>query len=272
MAAYVHRPLGATRRLEGLVAAVHVVDSTQCATDLEALVLEEREIGRLRPRFNTVREQRTPRYWIRLPPPNASSKRQGAPPRLELSFGPPDAEGEFVGPFRNEFLAEQARALAREVFELDALRRSRSDVYSARLAEAASEVAESLARGRSLALLRQVLAFDVAPMRLPADPRHARYAVVRPGADGVEGIVLDRAIFIGWASLPFLEAEAVFGFARRLLAPAEPRTTATDTDVVLRWFGAQRPPARLILLPDGDPLAAADAIEAAALTLLAGEA
>ena len=38
----------------------------------------------------------------------------------------------------------------------------------------------------------------------------------------------------------------------------------TDVDVVLRWFGAQRPPACLVHLPDEqDPLTAAEAIEAA---------
>src|SRR5207237_6589043 len=45
MAAYVHRPLGPTRRLEGLASAVQSVDAHECQTDLEALVLEEREIG-----------------------------------------------------------------------------------------------------------------------------------------------------------------------------------------------------------------------------------
>jgi hypothetical protein len=35
VAAYVHRPLGATRRLEGLVGSVTAVDATVCATDLD---------------------------------------------------------------------------------------------------------------------------------------------------------------------------------------------------------------------------------------------
>ena len=37
--------------------------------------------------------------------------------------------------------------------------------------------------------------------------------------------------------------------ARDCSASAEPRTTPEDVDVVLRWFGAQRPPARLVHLP-----------------------
>ncbi|MDQ6674835.1 MAG: exonuclease domain-containing protein, partial [Chloroflexota bacterium] len=114
VAAYVHRPLGATRRLEGLVGSVEAVDSTVCATDLEALVLEDREIRRLQPRYNTARRQRTPRLWIRLPPLTAAARgaRQPAPRRLEASLGPTTAQGEFVGPFRNETIAEQARLLA----------------------------------------------------------------------------------------------------------------------------------------------------------------
>ena len=55
---------------------------------------------------------------------------------------------------------------------------------------------------------------------------------------------------------------------RTLLEPGEPRTQPEDTPVVLRWFGAQRPPTRLIYLPDDvDLLAAADLIEAAVLDL-----
>src|SRR6266852_2821175 len=88
VAAYVHRPLGTTRRLEGLVSAVQSVDSVECATDLEALILEDREIRRLQPRFPTVRQQRAPRVWIRLPPTpeGRPAQRNLALPRLELSL------------------------------------------------------------------------------------------------------------------------------------------------------------------------------------------
>jgi DNA polymerase III epsilon subunit-like protein len=272
MAAYVHRPLGPTRRLEGLVGAVHGVDTTQCQTDLEALILEDREIRRLQPRFNTVRQQRTPRYWIRVPPRRVSPRgRVLAPPRLELSSGPGAAEGEFIGPFRNEALAEQARALAREVFELEALRRSDSVTYTDRLTQAlaflrgTSDAAERLAR-RSTQLLRRVAAFDVSSLVLPADPRGVRYAVVRPAASGIEGFILDRAILVG--STVSERGEDGLIFARKLLARHESRTSTDDVGMVLRWFGAQRAPARLIWLPE-DALAAAHAIENAFLDLAA---
>jgi hypothetical protein len=240
------------------------VDTTRCQNDLEALILEDREIRRLQPRFNTVRQQRAPRFWIRLPPQRISVRgRTLAPPRLEGSSGPLDATtGEFVGPFRNQMLAEQARLLAREVFELDTLWRRRSAEYGGRLRQAwrflqgDSAAAEALARGRSVALLRKVLAFDAPSMLLPADPRHARFCVLRPASGGIEGFVLDGARLLGWAVLDDGDASS---FASRLLEPGAARTTSDDSDVVLRWFGAQRPPARVVLLPD-DPLAAGDAI------------
>jgi DNA polymerase III epsilon subunit-like protein len=263
VAAYVHRPLGATRRLEGLVGSVEAVDTTQCQNDLEALILEDREIRRLQPRFNTVRQQRTPRFWIRLPQQRVSVRgRPLAPPRLEQCSGPlsaAEADAEFVGPFRNEMLAEQARQLAREVFELDTLWRERSADYDIRLDQAwhflrgDSDAAEALARDRSVDLLRKVVAFDVAALLLPADPRRARYCVVRPGPTGIEGFVLDHARLRGWA---VLDDGDVSRFVSGLLEPGEARTTADDIDVVLRWFGAQRLPARVLLLPDVEPAAA----------------
>jgi DNA polymerase III epsilon subunit-like protein len=278
--AYVHRPLGATRRLEGLVGAVDAIDPTPCRTDLEALVLEDREIRRLQPRFNVARNQRVPRIWIRLPPPPAprTGKRPLAPRRLEPSLGPATDQGEFVGPFRNETAAEQARSLARAVFDLDALRRGDLQIYEERLHQAwdflqlqlrtpgNSSVAEALARQRSNQLLRAVLAFDLPSLLLPADPRHARYAVVRPSSTGaIEGLLIDHGIFRTYAAL---DDEDVHRFANALLAQSEveSQTGPDEVDVVLRWFGAQRPPARLVHLPD-DRQQAADAIEDAALAL-----
>ncbi|MGI9146057.1 MAG: GIY-YIG nuclease family protein [Chloroflexota bacterium] len=275
--AYVHRPLGATRRLEGLVGSVEVVDSTVCATDLEALVLEARQIQRLQPRYNTVRRQRPPRLWIRLPPvpePRAS-KPQPAGRRLEPSLGPGSADGEFVGPFRNETLAQRARLLARGVFQLDALRRGDQSVYEQTLQLAwrflqvggQFEAAETCARRHSTRLLQQVLAFDPAAMLLPADPRGTRYAVVRPGPAGIEGFVLDRGVLQAWSAV---RDGDVRQFATDLLGVQAPRTGPDDTHVVVRWLGAQRPPAILLHLPLEHPhsgLDAADAIEAAALSL-----
>jgi hypothetical protein len=120
-------------------------------------------------------------------------------------------------------------------------------------------------------VLRQVVAFDVAPLLLPADPRAARYAVIRSSKTraGIEGFLLDRAILLNWTVRA--SADDHTEFAQRLLAFGEPRTSADDVDVVLRWFGAQRPPAHVVLLPE-DSLGAADAIEKAVLDLSMGEA
>jgi hypothetical protein len=272
VAAYVHRPLGTTRRLEGLVSAVQSVHSVECPTDLEALILEDREIRRLQPRFNTVRQQRAPRVWIRLPPTPAPrpGKHPRATARLELSRGPTQAEGQFVGPFRNESLAEQARLLARRVFGLDALRRDEPAAYAAQLAEAwrflngHTDAAIAAAQRGPAALLRKVLDFDWSAAVLPADPRVARYAVLRPTSSGIEGFLLDHGILRSWVMESFEDAPTEL--AAKLLADAAPRTNPEDRDVVLRWFGAQRPPACLILVQD-DPRAAADLLQDAALAL-----
>jgi DNA polymerase III epsilon subunit-like protein len=266
LTAYVHRPLGATRRLEGLVGSVEAVEPLVCGTDLEALVLEDREIRRLQPRYNTARQQRAPRVWIRLAPPPERSDL--AARRLELSLGPLAADGAFVGPFRNETIAEKARFLARAVFDLDALRRGDRLAYEEQLALAwaflngDSQHAEDHGRSKSTQLVRAVLDFDLGALQLPADPRHARYAVLRPGLAGIEGLLIDHGVFVNSCVLE----DDISQFANNLLADAEARTTPDDVDIVLRWFGAQRPPAKLVHLPS-DGQTAADAIQAAALAL-----
>jgi DNA polymerase III epsilon subunit-like protein len=284
--AYIHRPLGATRRLEGLTGAVQAVEAQECATDLEALILEEREIRRLQPRFNTVRQQRLPRTWLRLPaaPPPRPGKRQLAPVRLELASGPEAGPGDYLGPFRNEAAADYARALARAVFDLDTLRRTdpvryveqlacawrflRADEHDTALAAARAQHARAGNDPASLrSRLAQVRDYDPATLLLPADPRHARYAVVRRGPSGVEGFLLDRCVLHGRA---VLEDDDVSTFAANIVDQTAPRTTPEDLPVVLRWLGAQRPGTLLLPLAE-DALAAADAIADAALTLLAEE-
>ncbi len=271
VASYVHRPLGATRRLEGLSSAVRAVDAQTCETDLEALVLEEREIRRLQPRFNTVRQQRMPRLWIRLPEQPVDPKR--APARLELSSGPEAGAGDYLGPFRNEALADEARALARVVFDLDRVRGTDRVRYVEQvqrawaflngftdeaLAEARRRHADAVAQQDARAALaweqrlRLVAHYDPQAVLLPADPRKARYAVLRPGPLGLEGFVIDRGVLIGFRLLEDGDYDA-------LLQQDEPRTTPGDSHVVLRWLGAQRPTARLILLPD-DAASASDVL------------
>jgi DNA polymerase III epsilon subunit-like protein len=243
MEAYVHRPLGATRRLEGLVGSVDQVDPRQCETDLEALILEDREIRRLQPRFNTVRQQRMPRLWIRLPPLMAQPGR--ALRRLALAETRA-APGEYVGPFRNETVAEQARSLARDVFELDRLRRADPFAYESQLGDAwqflhgARDLAEARARQRSTRLLRAVLAFDVNAALLPADPLEARLVVLRPHDAGLEAFVIDAGVCVAWRVFDDpLRAEDVLSLQAQ-------RSTPDDIAVVLRWMGALRPPARLV--------------------------
>lgn len=272
MGAYIHRPLGATRRLEGLVSAVHAVDTQAADNDLEALILEDREIRRLQPRFNTQRQQRAVRTWIRRPP--WPTRPELAAPRLELALGPDSAEGEYVGPFRNEAAAEAARLLARAVFELDAVRRADPQRYVKSLAEAwaflggdldlalrrarahhARAVADGNQRAARTWALRigQVRDYDPALLLLPADPRHARFGVLRPAVSGTETFIVDRAVLVCWG---------VFDDpADALVQPHQPRTTSAESEIVLRWLGAQRPPAHVVWLTDDD-VAAQDALTA----------
>jgi hypothetical protein len=284
--AYVHRPLGPTRRLEGLTNAVQSVESAEQPTELEALVMEAREISRLQPRFNTVRRQQRPRLWIRLPPPPPPKR---APRRLML-VEEPRADGEHLGPFRNQAAAEQARGLARAVFDLDALRRDdpfryeehlrlawafvhgERDAAVARLrtrqAAAASQGDRQAVRACER-LLAETLAYAPGDVLLAADPRSARYAVLRPATGtGIEGLVIESCVLTASATLADpLDAAR---FAADLLAMRRARTQPEDAPTVLRWLGAQRPSARLLPLPE-QPLDAADAIEQAALSLLAAQ-
>jgi hypothetical protein len=249
--AYVDRPLGATRRLQGLVGTVAQVETHPCATDVEALVLEAREIARLHPRFNTVRQQQPPRCWLQLPPePPAPGPRQRprAPRRLVLHVGPPadspSPHSDFRGPFRTSTLAQLAQRIAREVFDLDALRRADRERYDAALRNAwdwlgkgSSPAVEAMARQRSARVLRRLLAFDPRAETLPADPRVARYAVLRrTPEDGLEVFVVDRGCLVGHAATDDPDDRAPT-LVRALLA--RPRTSAADQAIVLRWLGAQ---------------------------------
>jgi DNA polymerase III epsilon subunit-like protein len=271
---YVQRPIGATRRLEGLAEAVEQVTSQPCATDLEALVLEAREIGRLQPRFNTARQQRAPRTWLRLPPQPSSrpGKRQLAPARLELVTSlSDDPAAQYLGPFRNEAAAAHAHWLGREVFELDRARRTAAFGHYVELLDGAwrflagaaiddalqrvrARHAEAVAAHDHAAVRRwsQVLAavreYSPADLLLAADPRVSRFVVLRPTQPGLEAFLIDRAIFVGWSELDVLDPD-LDAFAKRVLEPTAPRTRPEDADVVLRWLGSQHPPARLVYLP-----------------------
>jgi hypothetical protein len=289
MQAYVHRPLGPTRRLEGLVGAVEAVDSALCETDLEALVLEEREIRHLQPRFNTVRQQHMPRLWLRLPPVPAKRR---APRRLELCAARESDAAEYLGPFRNEAAARHARQLARAVFELDACRRGQRELYERQLLDAwtflqgdvdaplarvqqrqraAAAAADGVELRRCERLLAAVGEYDVTTTVLPADPRTSRYAVVRPSNRGVEGLLLDRGMLVRYYVMEG-EGKDATRFAAELLTPDRPRTAEEDVAVVLRWLGAQKPSARMVLVDGVDEQRARDAIENAATELAAGQA
>jgi hypothetical protein len=254
-----------------LAERVSAVQTTVCASDLQALIVEDREIRRLQPRYNTQRSLRRPRAWLRLAAGagRSVSKRPRALPRLSVCDGPleGDSADKLLGPFRNEAAAESARQLARELFDLDRLRHS-ADAHAYLEAlqaawaflqgapeahrRATNAVRNHLltarrARDHALArrlerLLARVLAYDIAQLRVPADPRQARFALARPApGGGVEVFVLEAGILVGQAHVPPDDLT-------ELLARPTPCTDIADRPVVLRWLGAQRSPARLVYL------------------------
>jgi len=286
LAAYVNRPLGATRRLEGLTETVRSVDPHACGSELEALIVEDRSIRALGPRFNTQRRAHPWRTWLRLPPA-ASPRRRGrrqARRRLELADAPLDDDGaQYLGPFRNAAQAMSVRALGHALFGLRELRLSASDdeyeasvgdcwaflsgstaggIERARRRQAAASQARDYAAGRRWqGLLAAALAYDPATQLLPADPREAQYALVRPGPAGVELFIVDRGMLLFHGVCRDGEPT---DFARAALAAGTPLTEPTDVAVVRRWLGSQRPTARLLLLPDDQATAAAAIADAVA--------
>ena len=119
-------------------------------------------------------------------------------------------------------------------------------------------------------LLKRVLAYAPHHLILPADPAQARFAVLRPtpGDDGqLEVFVLDCAVLVGQAVVSPADVVAL----DEVLSTPSPRTEPADRDVVLRWLGAQRAPARLVHLPP-DPEAAVTALLEASAAVAAAQA
>lgn len=275
--AYVARPLGPTRRLEGLADLVVSIETHPCPTEIHALILEAHLIAGLAPRFNTQRRPFAPKLWLRTHWPQPAERRRGIParPRLLLSGLPADDPTASLGPFRNTQGAAASLVLARTLFGLgprlytrdptayhaslhDAWQFLNGDVERGMLA-ARSSLADANARGdflgarRSDRLLQQVSAYRLEDLLLPDDPLQARYAVLRPCGAQVELCVLDGCILVHHA-LVRTDAPGPF------LADCLPMTAPENRPLVLHWLGAQGRAARVVPLP-GDPVAAEMALQ-----------
>jgi len=274
LTAYTSRPLAATRRLEGLAETVHSVDTDISESELEALILEQHEIERLQPRFNLQRQLHPWRTWIRLPAAipeeTLPRRRRRARVRLELcETHDTGNDARCLGPFRTATGARGARDLVRVIFQLDDARQHAADEDYARVLDDAwrfltgdTEPGIEMVR-RRLALAhgardfaaqrrwQRVLAaahsYTLATLLLPAEPRHARYVVARPGPGGVEVYLLDRGILVGRRT--FVAGEPA-RFAAALLAELQPLTGPASVDLVVRWMVSQRSTARVLLVPD----------------------
>lgn len=277
LAAYTSRPLGPTRRLEGLAEEVASIEPFVFATDLEALVQEQRHIRALLPRYNTQRQVHAWRTWLRLDLRPALTKR-GRPralPRIHLRLELTDDGASYLGAFRNSGSAREARNLARVLFQLDLPPVTNPDAYLDRLqtawgfldgnldagiAAAQTQLRSAAGRGDYDGIrtwrkvLRRAIEYDLGKVTWPADPRLAQFAVIREDELGREVFLIDR----GYLTLHVRVNETEGGeMLRALVDNARPMTHAEDVEIVLQWLGAQRAPARLVYLPPETDIALA---------------
>lgn len=288
VASYSGRPIGPTRRLEGLADAVRSIEVQVCANELEASIEEDRRIRALRPRFNTQRERGRYALWVCLPPLPVRKKgrRAPAPRRLLVRDSEEGSAAQYVGPYRGKEAAQRACKLAREVFDLDAARLGGDrDAYEERLQAAWSflqgHAEDAVARARARlgaavadrdergvrcwrGVLRAVLRYDPSSNWLPADPRLSRYLVIRPerGDAGVEVYLLDRARLVGYEVFEEEIDPDVGGAWIEGAISGEPRTSAEEAPLALRWLSGLRADARLLLVGE-DVRVAGQALSAA---------
>src|SRR5262249_27253821 len=146
-------------------------------------------------------------------------RRRRARVRLELCETRGADAARYLGPFRTATVARQARNLVRAIFQLDDARQQASgDAYASALDDAwhflegdtergvdivrqrlalAHAARDFTAQRRWQRVLAEARSFSPAAASLPAEPRHARYVVARPGPGGVEVYLLDRGILVG---------------------------------------------------------------------------
>lgn len=272
VAAYTGRPLGVSRRLQGLAEAASRIGTDVCPSDLEAFVMEQRRIASLGPRFNVQHAVRPVRLWIHLLDPRPTKRGKVAPPRLRLAAERPSGDP-CVGPFLNEAAARAARNVARTVFDLDAARSRESlEGYVARVGRAWAFLQGNTEEGAACAraalaaaiavrnqdgvrrwrsILDQARGYDLGTALLPDDPRSGSLAVIRPGGKGLEGFRLDAGLLTAHARAGLQEPHHL---VEVLAEGGEPRTRPDDVELVLRWLGAQRRSARVISLAGGEPV------------------
>lgn len=286
--AYVSRPLGPGRHLEGLAERVRSVDTVTCETDLHALLLEARLIAEWQPRFNTARRRAHPAVWLWLPPfpPVSHRKRQPALSRIRLSPSADVPEGaRTLGPFASQVAAHRARQLVRDVFQLDQLRAGgQREAYEAALERAWGCLCGQVADAQAIAVRRQeraaarrdfaavraaqrlertLHAYAEAPGVLAGDPSETTCALVRRTPSRLEVFLFDAGRLVGHESgCDPLELSKRVSSGQR--APA---SELSDWPTVRQWLAMLSRRGRLCIeSPGGQPLA--ELVEAAARELL----
>jgi DNA polymerase III epsilon subunit-like protein len=199
LAAYHRRQLSILRRMEGLAAAVHHVESVATSSELEAIILEARLVRQHQPLYNTQRQPRLPALYLRA---DLVEGRATLTACHDLQ-----ADGaHYLGPFRTARGAAAALRLTRQLFP-GLKGRARKAALERRpllqqalrfLAGQKREVLDRLraeqramaARGDQLAvtasrqLLRRVVGFDLDTAALCVRPLDERLLVLSPTRDG----------------------------------------------------------------------------------------
>ena len=120
---YYSQPLGYTRKMDGLLESLAVIETTVVGTELEALILESQLIRRYRPRFNTVQRNAEQYSYIKVDTANRW-------PTVTLARDRNTDDARYFGPFRSTRNARDAVKLINSTLPLRTCKRSFKDSRS----------------------------------------------------------------------------------------------------------------------------------------------
>jgi DNA polymerase III epsilon subunit family exonuclease len=114
---YYAQPLGYTRKMDGLIESISMIEVETTGTELEALILEAQLIRRYEPRYNSALRSHEQYPYIRVT--------MSSPwPRIGLAMRRKDDGDRYFGPYRNRHSAKQAVELLNELLPLRTCTRS----------------------------------------------------------------------------------------------------------------------------------------------------
>lgn len=123
VSSYYSQPLGYTRKMDGLLESLDVIETTVVGSELEALVLESQLIKRYRPRFNTVQRNAEQYSYIKVDTTNRW-------PTVTMTRDRGNDDARYFGPFRSQRSARDAVHLINSTLPLRTCKRSFKDARS----------------------------------------------------------------------------------------------------------------------------------------------